>query len=385
MEKNTLRLSELVARKRLGLLTETETEELEQLLDKATINRVVAGKVLQLPLSTKYKTYHAVDNPHAWAGFEKKREERERNRKRYKYLFRSIAAAVVLFAAGAGLLWTFSPSPVPDGPREPNSSDFKMATLFLPDGQEVRLTGKDTLFAGVQAEIRNTAEALRYTMVEGMDKEVLNTLETPLGGEYHVVLSDGTKVWLNAGSRLTYPENFLGEKRTVTLDGEGYFEVQHAERIPFIVHTNGMDIEVLGTKFNIKSYSPEEKTVATLINGRISAVVSGKEPLLLRPDQQAVLDVSQGKLTVHEVIARDYAAWKEGRFIFKEEGLEAVMNDIARWYDIRVVYEQDEAKQFGFTGMIDRYKDISGTLAIIEKTGKVVFEHKDNTVYVKLK
>lgn len=383
MEKDNLRFSELIARKKMGLLTEAEAAELEQILETSDSRRALSESVLKVSLQSKYKQYHAVDNPDAWTDFEKKRNAGRGKKLYYRSLF---AAASVVLIVGMGLFWVLSKGPdtakMAPGQRK---SDFKVARLYLPDGRQVELTGKDTLFAGVQTEIKNTSEALRYEQAGGMGKEVWNTLETPLGGEYHVILSDGTKVWLNAGSRLTYPENFLGESRIVTLDGEGFFDVSRTDKTPFIIHTNGMDIEVLGTTFNVKSYPGENKTVTTLISGRINAVIPGKDTLLMYPDQQVVLERLSGEITFREVIAVDYAAWKEGRFIFKEEGLEAVMADLARWYNVRVVYEEEEAKQFGFTGMIDRYKEIEETLAIIEKTGKVVFTYKNNTIYVRLK
>src|SRR5690606_9773733 len=169
-------------------------------------------------------------------------------------------------------------------------------------------------------------------------------LSTPKGGMYQVVLSDGTKVWLNAASTLTYPSEFSEEKREAALSGEGYFEVSGMNNRPWVVRRSRQEITVLGTSFNINAYRDEPETVTTLVSGsvRVSSSVSSEagSPAgqLLRPSEQATL-TANGQLLKQRVNVSDALAWKQGRFSFENKSFRQVMDELARWYDVEIVYE----------------------------------------------
>ena len=190
---------------------------------------------------------------------------------------------------------------------------------------------------------------------------------------------DGSKIWVNAESNLEYLVPFAGKERRVKLSGEAYFQVAKAD-IPFIVEFNAYEIKVLGTEFNVKAYKDNETTVATLVNGQISLIVHG-DSCTLYPGEQA--QISNEKVTVTTVNTANYIAWREGIVAFEEERLENIMNELRRWYDIDVFYENETLKNIRFTGKIDRYEDVRVLLDKIGRLEVVRFEINGNCVLVK--
>lgn len=168
---------------------------------------------------------------------------------------------------------------------------------------------------------------------------------TPRGGTYQIVLSDGTKVWLNASSELKFPASFNQTKqRSVELSGEAYFEVAKNKMKPFMVRSNGQEIEVLGTHFNVNSYLDEKVTKTTLLEGAIKLSQLKRDnpaSYVLRPGQQAV---AGNTVVIRNVDAMDVIDWKNGMFIFNKESLESIMRKLSRWYDVDVVFEDEKLK-----------------------------------------
>lgn len=209
-------------------------------------------------------------------------------------------------------------------------------------------------------------------------KEVIyNKIDIPHGGEYSLFLADGTKVYLNAMSSLRYPVQFTGDTRTVELEGEAYFEVTKSN-IPFVVKVDEMQIEVLGTTFNIAAY-PGEHTYTTLVNGSVKVVAheSGAEAVL-KPSEQAVFRADAEDFSIATVDVAAYTSWIDGKIYFKDERLEDIMKALSRWYDMQVVYKDEEARNIRFGCNVDRYADIKPFLELLEKTDKVriIIENK---------
>lgn len=212
-------------------------------------------------------------------------------------------------------------------------------------------------------------------------EEVYNKIETPRGGEYSLVLSDGTVVYLNAMSELRFPVNFVGEKREVELSGEAYFEVQKDASRPFVVRTGGLQIKVLGTEFNVCAYRGKKSIKTTLVQGSVELSVLGEgQPVVLRPNQQAKFSKKGGNIEVKEVDVSSYIAWKNGMFDIRDWELEDIMDYLMRWYDINVFYQHESLKKMRFGCYINRYSDIRPVLELLEKTGKIRTELKGNTV-----
>lgn len=257
------------------------------------------------------------------------------------------------------------------------------AILTLSNGKKITLdaTGNGLLTEDGQAKIYTSEKgALTYIAATETQQILINNITTPRGGQYHLTLSDGTNIWLNAASSLTYPSAFQkGKPRIVELSGEGFFEVTPNIQDPFVVrYANGMEAVVLGTSFNINSYTDEKATYTTLINGSLSVQNLLEKKDMLRPGQQSVL--SNGKTKIVPADIEEIVAWKEGWFLFNRLELQAILRQLSRWYNI----DFDIAGTIGskqFSGIVSKSNNISEVLKIMENTG-VTFTLKDQKIYV---
>jgi ferric-dicitrate binding protein FerR (iron transport regulator) len=214
---------------------------------------------------------------------------------------------------------------------------------------------------GATGKIEQIKGMLVYQMQDSVQEEQYNTLEVPNSGEFQLVLSDGTQVWLNAGTKLTYPIAFVKGERKVYLEGEAYFEVAKNEKKPFIVHANGMDIRVLGTSFNLKSFVEDKQSVVTLLSGRVEVKTSSKR-VVLQPEQQAEFRVDKNQLIVQKADLKSVLAWKNDMFIFKDASLEYMMKELGRWFDVEVEFESEELKALRVYIYIERSKTLKDVL-----------------------
>lgn len=294
------------------------------------------------------------------------------------------AAAVIFFVLAGAILWWISGNHE-NNEKEPvaavqHSIDVSPgkngAILKLADGREVVL---DSLADGVVATQLGTKVELKngqlvYDAGKKNPGEILyNTMTTPKGRQFQLVLPDGTRVWLNAASSITYPASFTGNSRRVKVSGEAYFEVTKMKDMPFHVTINDRaEVEVLGTHFNINSYEDEQDIKATLLEGsiRTSVVGSGKktEYVTLKPGQQAEITDNK-KIKLNESVNTDHVmAWKNGLFNFENASLEEVMRQLSRWYNIEVVYER-EIPRMVFGGEMSRNVSLAGLLNGLERAG----------------
>lgn len=246
------------------------------------------------------------------------------------------------------------------------------ATLILGNGKQIILSavkdGRLALDGG--AEIKKAADGqltYRKTAQPGTDT-VLNSIITPVGGQYNLTLVDGTRVWLNASSSIKYPTAFNGSSRQVELTGEAYFEVAHNASKPFKVLSNGQQVEVLGTHFNVNAYADEGIVTTTLLQGSVRVIIPTGTRVLV-PGQQAVVYAGgRGAIKLVKDADIDEAiAWKEGYFQFNQADVHQVMRQLSRWYDIRVSY-RNPASTRQFQGAIQRDLRFSQVLRILEKS-----------------
>lgn len=218
----------------------------------------------------------------------------------------------------------------------------------------------------------------------------LNTIATPHGGQWQVLLPDGTKVWLNAASSLTYPVSFAVLKnRRVELSGEAYFEVAKDKMHPFIVHTAKQDVQVLGTHFNISAYADEPYTKTTLLEGSVHVTATTASRMkgvnsfarqMLKPGQQAVL--SNGDIKLMAANTEAAIAWKNSMFYFENDNLEGILKRVARWYDVKIIYKNNLAKQELFSGRVSREQNVSGVLKMLSLTGAAQFKIEGRDIIV---
>lgn len=299
------------------------------------------------------------------------------------------AAVVILICAGA-LFWINKQS-VPGAANRPQmtaltpADDDSKVFLTLADGSRHALDkGQNKVLQTEKGLIIEQSPdggiAYRNEKIPGNpDTTRYNTVTTLRGGQYHITLPDGTRVWLNAVSSLKFPVSFSETTRTVTLSGEGYFEVAKDTSRPFIVKVNDMQVNVLGTHFNIMAYKEENTVETTLIEGSVQLSSEG-ERAILNPGQQGSLS-QQGKFSISRPDLRTVMAWKNGEFRFVDENVETIMRQIARWYDLSVDYKGD-LSGIRLSGALSKKEDVSHLLEILETTGRVRFNTNGDSVIV---
>lgn len=208
-------------------------------------------------------------------------------------------------------------------------------------------------------------------------------IDVPRGGEFVVTLEDSTRVWLNSESRLTYPAHFSASSRRVELTGEAFFEVTHNPDVPFIVESANQRVRVYGTEFNIRAYPEDDVVYTTLSSGSISLTPSsGSGEIFLSPGKQTVFTKATAEAKVRQVDIERVTGWRHGRFVFEEQSLRQIMRDLARWYDFEYEFADDEAAETIFMGSIPRYSNFKTAIAILEKSGGLAFEVKDNRILI---
>jgi len=293
----------------------------------------------------------------------------------------SVAALVVLGCFAT--FWFRTNQGLPANYANDIPAGGNKATLTLGNGKTINLTdvknGKLSKQGGVQ--ITKTADGqLVYQIIENQVSEInasTNTISTPKGGQYQLILPDGTKVWLNAASSLSYPVTFTGRgQRVVNLSGEAYFEVFKNKKHPFIVKSAKQEIKVLGTHFNISAYTNDPVVKTTLLEGSVE--VNAKT--ILKPGEQS--SFSDGQIKVTPVDTEVAVAWKNGDFMFKNEPLENIMQQIARWYNVDVVYSDPQVSNKRFGGTISKFKNVSEVLCMLELTEEVHFKVEGRRITV---
>lgn len=313
------------------------------------------------------------------------------NRKNYKlHVFKRIsAAAAVIMVMAAGYFWYGSKSKV--ATSQHLSADIgpgkNTATLTLANGKKIILTNdvKGELATESGVTITKTADGQLIYEIKGQengDPKAVNQLSTANGQSYQLRLPDGTMVWLNAASSITYPVSFShSDLREVELTGEAYFEVVKDKKRPFLVSTNHQRIRVLGTEFNVNAYRDEPEQKTTLLEGSIKlSLEEGVTARVLKPGEQAV---SVGtELQVSTVDVEQAVDWKNGDFIFQSEPLTSLMRRVSRWYNVQVVYANGVDKEGTFTGKVSRSKNISVLLKALQSAG-LKFEVIGNKIIVK--
>jgi ferric-dicitrate binding protein FerR (iron transport regulator) len=206
-----------------------------------------------------------------------------------------------------------------------------------------------------------------------------NTIKTPVGGQYRVVLSDGTKVWLNSGSSIKFPVTFIGNERSVEIEGEAYFEVARDKKRPFKVLSDNQVVEVLGTHFNVNAYRDEPNIKTTLAEGSVKVSSDGISNTII-PGQQIRLSRKSHAMNIVAVDTDAATSWKDGLFVFNDEGIHSIMRKISRWYGVDVVFQNDINEKFG--GVISRFENVSQVLKILEVTETIHFKIEKRRIIV---
>ncbi len=290
--------------------------------------------------------------------------------------FRYAAAAALLLAvATLAFLWqrqdgaTPRETPAIQQPMAAIAPGSNKAVLTLADGATITLdsSGQQVISAGSGNHITQQNGQLVYGATATADHVQYHTLSTPRGGQFRLTLPDGTKVWLNSASSLRYPTAFKGREREVELQGQGYFEVAQNAALPFKVKVNTMEVQVLGTGFDIMAYGDEATINTTLVTGAVQ-VKGGNHLQRLQPGQQAVFNQQSQALSVQEADVDKITAWKSGLFVFNNMTLTAILREVARWYDVEIAYDTTPSTEL-YGGGISRSLPLADVLKLLEANG----------------
>lgn len=321
-----------------------------------------------------------------WARLSSEIQQPKRKSTLYMYAA-GLAAAIVLIVSGIYFFNLHEPTQQQPLVKKEQSDDIAPgdfgATLTLADGRKIRLAdaSKGELANEAGISISKTADGRLVYEIEGSgtSTDATNTLSTAKGETYQIHLPDGSLVYLNAASSLTYKTSLLENgKRVVKLKGEGYFEISKDKEHPFVVRTDKQDVEVLGTHFNISSYADDEVEKTTLLEGSVRMSASGVSKIL-KPGQQGRL--ARGRVRVEDVDTDLAVAWKNNEFVVESERIETIMKMVERWYNVEVIYLGVQTNE-RFSGGVSRFDKVSKVLDIVQSTGAAHFEIKGRKIYV---
>ncbi len=368
----------LLMRFRLGLCTPEEIAAIESWLD-ARVDQDQTELTIQqkaeLQASLKAKIMDSISDTTS-------RQRLGAPRNIFTFL-RYLAASVILFLISISIYYTVRDKTG----HSPEVGSLKVASDVPPGGDGAILTlqdGKRILLDSAHAGTLSSSHGVTIKNLNGLLTYISqgahaatgkwNTVTTSRGRQYNLVLQDGTKIWLNSSSSISFPVAFDDSQRRVRITGEVYFEVKHRDRagssLPFIVEVNDAEIQVLGTHFNINAYQDESTMRTTLLEGSVKVIRAGQD-IVLRPGEQAIA-YRNGRVDVdHNVAVETVMAWHNGLFSFENADIQTVMRQLARWYDIEVVFETDVTGAT-FWGDLQRDAHLSSVLKILEKSGVTV-------------
>lgn len=384
MIKQDFHIANLIAQYISGEITEEQTAELTSWRKESSAHEILFQKICDEENLKQHIRQSTSFNPlSGWAEVEK-RIRKDKNKSRYIKIL-SYAAVIMLPIIFVGISMKFK-SPFPHEQILVAQSILpgeSKAILTLDNGKTIDLDKKasDLLEQIDGTNIQVDSTMLNYQLAQKSTKEkepIYNKVETPRGGEYALLLSDGTKVHLNAMSSLRFPVTFAKGTREVELEGEAFFEVSKTGE-PFIVNMNGMQVEVLGTTFNISAY-PNEEYQTTLVTGSVKVNTETGESCILKPSQQASVTLGNNSIQVRTVDAEFYTSWVKGKIHFKDQRLEDIMKTLSRWYDMEVIYANEKIKDIRFGCNVDRYTEITPFVRLLERTEKVHVKVNGKTI-----
>ena len=389
LENDPFLLASWIAKSMAGELSDEELQLLNEWRMTSERNHRLYDRIVSREgRESKQKHFMAFDKVFGWQGYSEKLKKTEKKVISWRVFLRYVA--ILLIPLGAVVFGKFhsereSVSLIDLNVIKPGGT---RAELILSSGKIVDLvTESGVISHGENMIIRNEGKTLSYKST-GSQAEVdslsYNEVVVPKGGEYQLVLSDGTLVYLNSMTRIRFPERFAGECREVEVVGEAFFEVAKDKHSPFVVKTETYDITVLGTKFNVTAYVDDDVSTTTLVDGAIT--ISGKsigETRTLYPNEQLVVHKKSGEVDVKNVDVSYYTAWKDGMFRFRDVRLEEIMRVVERWYDMTVVYEDESVKSLHFGFNMSRHETIEPLLNIFELNGKIKITKEGKVLKIK--
>ncbi|WP_099293850.1 MULTISPECIES: FecR domain-containing protein [unclassified Butyricimonas] len=380
------RIEELLVKRIDGELSAAEEKELSGWLAESEAHGRILREfeAVRQRLSVLREEFH----PNVQGRLQSVKKHKKRRVRYVAGWMRYVAVGILLVSVGSYLLWN-------DGKKKEEEHRIfakvavpgkEQAYIVWANGVQVAIdeTMKDTLLTGDGgAVVRvDSNRVLRYeggNNDEGLERRV-HKLVIPNGGEYRMVLEDGSVVWLNSASSLEIPERFAAGERRVRLVGEAYFKVKKDSSRPFYVATERADVCVLGTEFNVSAYEEDRDAVMTLVNGAVRVDARGGESVVLEPGQQAL--TAGGKIEVQDVDVSYVTSWVNGKFSFDNSRLEDIARQVSRWYDVKISFDDDDLKDIRFSGAMLKFRPLSDLIEMIEATSFVRFSVKGENIII---
>ena len=388
-------IAEIILKIRFGTATEDEKQQVENWVAEKEEHRllyekIVSGKSIAEYLKKEGDVKAVTDIKAVSARVRERIQEKEMGKRRVlrKWYAVTGAACLIGIILGGVFLNHEDRESVALVENNPEQVVNEKVMLVLSDGQTIGLAhqGTDSIYIG-QATIIKKENQLAYqrrqdTLGRRVEEE-RNRIITTVGGDYCFILSDGTKVWLNAESELDFPVDFVGKERVVRLKGEAYFEVKPDAAHPFIVETRGVRTRVLGTSFNIKAYDNEESIFTTLLTGKVkvSAIGEENESVVLTPGMQSEWQENGQKMSVKKVNAENFTAWRQGAFMFDNENIMVVTRVLERWYGLKFIYNEN-VHEHTFSGRLSKDEPLESILETLTFTGGPQFKIEKDVVYI---
>ncbi|NDV65408.1 FecR family protein [Bacteroides sp. 224] len=378
-------IAELIAKDLTSVISDSEKQELESWLNAKKEHRLIYNKIKSRLENKENKSYY--DSKELIKEWNKLHKTIPFKRKKKALTFIKYAAATAAIIVMGIFMYNYTdkyysePLNIVQAPLIPPGTN--KAVLTLADGKQIILeeVQEDSISAS-GSFIEKKEGSLKYLENEQIVEPQLNTLYIPKGGEYKLILSDGTTVWLNSDTEITYPVKFTGKERLVMIKGEAFFDVQKNPDQPFIVKTQeDICVKVLGTQFNISAYETDASITTTVNTGKVE-MGSHSRQVIIEPHYQVIFNKKEMYFSKIAVDSDTYSAWKDGKFIFDNKRLEDIMKTLARWYDVSIEYEDESVKDIRFSGDLERYKDFSTSLKMLEKVTKIKFKISETTINV---
>lgn len=364
--------------------TDEERHILSEWLDASEENKSEYEQLKRLhQVSSLPRKEKTVDIDRAWSTVKSQTINKKKTRN-YTLWLRYAAMVAIVVATGTYFFSDIFRSPIVS---EVNINEFDEPTLLLDNGEKLALNQEEFARNQQDVTIKNDAKSLlSYESKQESKKNKVknNHLVIPKGKTYQLLLSDGTRIRLNSETELIYPTRFTGNKREVTLIGEAYFEVAKNKEKPFIVKANGMEVKVLGTTFNICSYTEDHIASTTLIEGSVTVQAENGKEQRITPSEQFIFNRNNKKTTIRTVDTELYTSWINGTYVFKSTPLEEIMTKLQRWHDFSVEFEDQALKRTRYSLIVDKETTLEHLLEIISYTSDIKLERTDNnTIHIK--
>ncbi|WP_372753093.1 FecR family protein [Labilibaculum sp.] len=389
--RKQIEISALLCKQRSGVISEKEQIVLDEWKNASLENEALFYQLnSEAFMDEKEKIYNGIDSQQAWLKLQSKLQF---NKVKKHQLFTGFLqyAALVFGILLVLSVFIFRSENIQEQDSEMIIEQVKpggnKAVLVLSDGSRIDLEKKkDTL---IEDHVLNRDSKLIYDKNSKLAERIKthwHKLFVPVGGEYQLQLSDGTKVWMNSDSQLRYPDRFTGKNRVVFLSGEAYFKVSKDVQHRFVVKTNKLNVKVYGTEFNLMAYKDDQVVEATLSEGSILVDVTNDFGQHiehhLQPNMQCSYSIVNNNCRVIDVDARKYSGWKEGKLQFVDESLDEITRKLERWYNVKFFFQSERVKAIRYTGELKKFADFKLILNLLEIGTDVKFIVKNKVVIV---